>query len=167
MRTKFKVNYFWDISIYSVFKLPFTIDLTTISHNDKYGIFPWKWRKWWPWKYLKTWIKLSQGHGRQPRLFPKAKRGNKCAYKLRFKPLKYTAWPKESQLVSKMNILPYLLNLQKLFEMRISVFSVQLRTMWYRSANILTGSDRNIPLNTREYSTLIDYWPTLYICRLS
>jgi hypothetical protein len=58
--------------------------------------------------------------------------------------------PKDSQLVSKVNILSYLLNLQKLFEMRISVFSIQLRTTWYRSTYILAGSGRNIPVNTRE-----------------
>jgi hypothetical protein len=37
--------------------------------------------------------------------------------------------PKDSQLVSKMNIFSYLLNLQELFEMSISVFNVQLRMM--------------------------------------
>jgi hypothetical protein len=59
----------------------------------------------------------------------------------------------------------YLLNLQKLFEMRSSVFSAQLTTLWYRSTNRLAGLNLNIPVNTKECFRLTDFWDTLYLPR--
>jgi hypothetical protein len=77
--------------------------------------------------------------------------------------------PKVSCLVSKMYIkirykyLYYLLNLQKLFEMRSSMFNTQFTTLWYRSANWLAGLNLNIPANKREGFRLTDFWATLYL----
>jgi hypothetical protein len=56
----------------------------------------------------------------------------------------------------------YLLNLQKLFEMRSFMFNAQLITPWYRSTNWLIGLNLNISIDTRECFRLIDYWATLY-----
>lgn len=92
--------------------------------------------------------------------FKKRRGAESVLTNLTFKPLK------DSQLVSTMSILSYLINLQKLIEMRITMFNVQLRMMRYRSTNILAGSNRNIRINTRECFTLIDCWPTLYTCLL-
>jgi hypothetical protein len=53
--------------------------------------------------------------------------------------------------------------MQKLFEIRSSVFSAQLAALLYRSTNWLAGLNVNIPVNTKESFRLIDFLGTLYI----
>jgi hypothetical protein len=53
--------------------------------------------------------------------------------------------------------------MQKLFEIRPSMFSAQLRTLWNRSTNWSSGLNLNISINTREYFRLTNFWATLYI----
>jgi hypothetical protein len=64
------------------------------------------------------------------------------------------------------NILYDLLNLKKLFEMRSSVFVAQLKTLCYRPRNLLAGLYLNMPVSTREYFGLTDFWATLYDLKL-
>jgi hypothetical protein len=42
-------------------------------------------------------------------------------------------------------------------------FTAQLKTLRYRPTNLLAGLNLNIPVNTREYFRLTDFWVTLYI----
>jgi hypothetical protein len=42
------------------------------------------------------------------------------------------------------------------------MFSAQLTTLWYRSVDSQAGLDLNIPANTRECLTLIDFLASLY-----
>jgi hypothetical protein len=51
----------------------------------------------------------------------------------------------------------------RILEMRSSMFSAQLTTLWCRSTNSLAGLNLNIAGEVREYFRLTDFWVTLYI----
>jgi hypothetical protein len=51
----------------------------------------------------------------------------------------------------------YLLNLQKLFEMRSFMFNAQLRTLWRHSTNWMAGLNPNISATTRGHFSLTGF----------
>jgi hypothetical protein len=46
--------------------------------------------------------------------------------------------------------------------MRCAMFSAQLTTLWDLSTNCFASWNMNIPVNTKEYFVLTEFWATLY-----
>jgi hypothetical protein len=63
--------------------------------------------------------------------------------------------------------LPYVLNLQKLFEVRSSMFNAQLRKLRFRSTDRLAGLNLNIQVNKRDCFTLTDFCAILYYIQMN
>jgi hypothetical protein len=92
-----------------------------------------------------------------------------CVYSIRLSVYVREHGPKVSYLASKVyakiwyKFLYYLLNLQKFYNIRASMFNAKLTTLWHRSINWLVRWNPNVPVNMREYFRLTDFWVTLYI----